>query len=124
MPGLSRIALLAGAVAIAAIALFMLPAFLGVGGNGPASSASPTASTPIVATSPSPTIAAAPTQQVYIIKSKDTLSKVAKAFGITLEELLAANPEITNPDRISLGQQIVIPAPGSGPSTPPGSAAP
>lgn len=124
MPALSRAALLAGAVAIAAIVLFMLPALLGVGGGGASSSASPTGSAPIVTASASPTTPPAPTQQVYIIKAKDTLSKVAKLFGITLEELLAANPEITNPDKISLGQQIVIPAPGFGPSTPPGSAAP
>ena len=49
-----------------------------------------------------------------MIKEKDTLSKVAKRFGITLDELLAANPDIKNPDKISIGQQIIIPHPGRG----------
>ena len=46
-----------------------------------------------------------------MIKQKDTLSKVAKRFGVTLEDLLAANPDIKNPDKISIGQQIIIPLP-------------
>ncbi len=112
LPGVPRVAVLAGALVIAALALFMLPAFLGVGGGGPSSSASPSGS-PAVAT-PSPTITPEPepTPQVYMIREKDTLSKVANRFGIGLDELLAANPEIKNPDKISVGQQIIIPLPG------------
>ena len=66
----------------------------------------------------------APSAQVYVIKQKDTLSKVAKRFGITIEELLAANPEIKNPDKISIGQQIIIPPPAGDGTTPSASAAP
>jgi LysM repeat protein len=40
---------------------------------------------------------------------------VAKAHGITIEELLAANPAIKNPNKISEGQQITIPAPSDAP---------
>jgi LysM repeat protein len=39
------------------------------------------------------------------------LSKVARTFGVTLEELLAANPAIKDPNKIALGQEIVIPVP-------------
>jgi LysM repeat protein len=60
-------------------------------------------------------VAPAPTPVLYTIKKGDTLSKVAKAHGITIEELLAANPAIKNPDRISEGQQITIPAPSEAP---------
>jgi hypothetical protein len=109
LPGLPRVAVLAGAVGIAAIALFMLPALLGIGGGSP--SASPSASGPAASASAAPTTPPAPTPQVYIIKSGDTLSKVAKRFGVTLEELLAANPEIKDPNKIGEGQEIVIPAP-------------
>ncbi len=118
LPGVPRVAVLAGALLIAALALFMLPALLGVGGGGPTSSASPSGS-PAVAT-PSPTITPVPepTPQVYVIKEKDTLSKVANKFGIGLDELLAANPEIKNPDKISVGQSIIIPLPaGTGGSS-------
>ena len=110
-------AALAGAVGIAALALFMLPALLGIGGGSP-SSPKPSASLPSAA-SAAPTAVPAPTAQVYIIKSKDTLSRVARKFGITLEELLAANPQITKPDRISLGQEIIIPVPVTAPSANP-----
>jgi LysM repeat protein len=37
--------------------------------------------------------------------------KIATEHGVTLEQLLEANPEITNPNQIAQGQQITIPAP-------------
>ena len=47
-----------------------------------------------------------------MIKEGDTLSKVARSFGLTLEELLAANKDtIKNPDRIVVGDEIIIPVP-------------
>jgi hypothetical protein len=122
LPGLSRLAVLGGAVAIAALALFMLPALLGIGGGG-SSSPKPSASRPAPTGLSSPTVPPAPTPQVYVIKQGDTLLKVAKAFGLTLDELLAANPQITNPNRIGLGQEIAIPAPGSGSSARPSASA-
>jgi LysM repeat protein len=118
MPGLPRVAVLAGALAIAALALFMLPALLGVGGSKPTGSATPTASSLIATATPGIASAAVPSQQVYVIKAKDTLSGVAKRFGITLAELLAANPAIKNPDKIALGQQIIIPPPSGGIASP------
>jgi nucleoid-associated protein YgaU len=123
MPSLPRVAVLAGAVGIAALALFMLPALLGIGGGG-AASPSPSASRPVVSANPTSTTAPAPSAQVYIIKEKDTLSKVAKRFGMTLEVLLAANPEIKNADKISVGQQIIIPSPSDVAASPAASAAP
>jgi len=112
MPGIPRIALLAGALAIAALALFFLPALLGVGGSNDATpTPSPTAS---ATATPEPTPIPAPTPQVYTIKAGDTLSKIAKAFGVTVDELLAANKDtIKNKDRIVVGRQITIPVPAS-----------
>ncbi len=118
LPGVPRVAVLAGALLIAALALFMLPALLGVGGGGPSSSASPSGSPAIATPSPTITPEPEPTPQVYVIKEKDTLSKVATKFGIGLDELLAANPAIKNPDKISVGQSIIIPLPaGTGGSS-------
>ena len=108
--GLPRVGVLAAALAIAALALFMLPALLGIGGGGPSSSQSPLASGAGPTSTPEIVTPAAPTPQVYRIQDKDNLLKVAKKFGITLEQLLAANPQITNPDKISLGQEIIIPS--------------
>jgi hypothetical protein len=45
----------------------------------------------------------------YKIKPGDTLSKVAKRNGISLAQLLKANPQITNPDRIQVGQVVNLP---------------
>jgi LysM repeat protein len=122
---MSRIAVMAGAIAIAAAALFFLPALLGIGGTGsPAgASAGPSAS----ATRPSlqPTDPPAPTPILYTIKKNETLSRIATAHGITLAELLAANPQIKNPNKITEGQQITIPTPSGGPpSQAAGSASP
>lgn len=46
--------------------------------------------------------------QTYIIKKGDTLSKIAKANGITLATLLRLNPQITNPNKIYVGQEIKL----------------
>jgi LysM repeat protein len=67
----------------------------------------------------------AATPVLYVIKKNETLSKIATAHGITLDELLAANPQIKNPNKITEGQQITIPAPGdASPDQGVGSAAP
>ncbi len=126
LPGLPRVAVLAGAVAIAALVLFMLPLLLGFGGGG-GTGASPSPGGPRASAIPTAAVTAvpSPTQQTYTIKSGDNLLKVAKKFGITLEQLLAANPQITNPDKIGLGEVIVIPdKSASSSAAPSGSAAP
>lgn len=46
---------------------------------------------------------------IYTVKSGDTLMKIANANDLTLDELLAANPQITNPNQIFVGQEICIP---------------
>jgi LysM repeat protein len=127
MPNIPRVALLAGLVVLLAIALYFLPALLGLGSSGtgkPGASASPSAGS-VASLEPSPTVAAAPTPQLYTIRKNETLSKIAKAHGLTLEELLAANPAIKNPNKISEGQQIILPVPSeSPPNEVGGSAAP
>jgi hypothetical protein len=127
LPAIPRLAVMVIALGIAAIALFFLPAILGLGssnsgGASPSPSAVPSAS---VAATPTP----APTPVTYVIKKGDTLSKIAAANGLTLPELMAANPTIKDPNKISEGQQIIIPPPpGPGPiggsAAPSGSAAP
>src|SRR5262245_47848598 len=80
MPASPRLAILAGALLIAAIALFMLPALLGIG--GPAASPTPSASRPAPSVSTEPTAKPAPTPTVYVVKTGDTMSKIAKKFGV------------------------------------------
>lgn len=45
----------------------------------------------------------------YSVKSGDNLYKIAKSNGLSLDELLVANPEIKNPSSIFIGQEINIP---------------
>jgi len=46
----------------------------------------------------------------YIVKAGDTLSKVASRNGVTLAQLLQANPQIKDPNRISVGDAINLPS--------------
>ena len=50
----------------------------------------------------------------YTVQRGDTLWLIAKRFGISLNDLIAANPQITNPDRINVGDVINIPSSGPG----------
>ena len=45
----------------------------------------------------------------YTIRSGDSLGKVARRCGHTVKSILAANPEIKDPGRISVGQSIALP---------------
>ena len=99
------------ALALAAAVLFALPGLLGFG--GPQAGASPTPTTPIRTAIPSvnPTAVPQPTPQIYIVKSGDTMSRIAGRFGIPLNDLIAANTEtVPDPNKLQLGQQIIIPA--------------
>jgi len=45
----------------------------------------------------------------YKVKPGDSLTKIAKRNGISLAQLLKANPQITNPDKIQVGQLVNLP---------------
>lgn len=44
----------------------------------------------------------------YTVRSGDTMSTIAKGCGVALEDLLAANPSISNPNMIHPGQSLVM----------------
>jgi hypothetical protein len=118
LPGLPRLGVMAAALAIAALALFFLPSVLDIFSGGPGGTGSGTESAapsgPVESVAPSPTVPPAPTPQVYIVKSGDTMSKIANKFNVTIDELIAANEDtIKDPDKISIGDEVIIPVPGS-----------
>ena len=47
----------------------------------------------------------------YLVKAGDSLSTIATRCGVVLKDLIAANPEIANPNVIRAGQQVRLPAP-------------
>lgn len=61
-----------------------------------------------------------PTARSYVVRQNDTLNRIARRFGITVGQLLTANPFITDPNLLRVGQVLVIPPPGS-PDTSPSS---
>lgn len=48
----------------------------------------------------------------YVIQKGDTLSSIAKRYGVTVQAILAINPQITNPNLLFVGRAIKIPCPG------------
>ena len=50
-------------------------------------------------------------QTVYVVQGGDSLWKIAESYGITVDDLVAANG-ISKDDVIHPGQELVIPAPG------------
>jgi LysM repeat protein len=103
------------ALALAAAVLFALPGLLGFGDPGGAV-ATPTqgVSSTRPEVSPAPTPVPEPTQQIYIVKANDTMSRIANRYDVPLEELIAANAEnIPDPNALQIGDQVIIPVPGS-----------
>jgi LysM repeat protein len=101
------------------------PSFAALPSPSPLASSSPLAT--VVAVIPTPTtglVTPSPTSAVptptptpeatpilYRIKAGDTLAKIARNYGVTVDEILAVNPQITDPNHIEVGQIIVIPQP-------------
>jgi LysM repeat protein len=56
----------------------------------------------------------------HTVQSGDTLSGIAAEAGVSLQRVQAANPQITNPDVITVGQLVNVPdgQPGSTSSAP------
>jgi hypothetical protein len=104
-------------IALAALLLFKLPEFLGVG--APASTATPPpseviTSTPGPTTSTSteaPSVAPGPTATTYQVQPGDTMTKIANKFGVPLQDLIDANKDtVENPSSLIVGQTLIIPA--------------
>ena len=53
--------------------------------------------------------AQAPAGVPYIIKPGDNLTKIARANGTTIKDIMAANPQIKDPNKIYAGAQLNLP---------------
>ncbi len=113
--GVPRVLMWAGLLALAAVALFLIPPFL-LGGGGGGADASPTpAATAGVSAEPSvaPTPVPSPTPFTYKVKAGDTLSGIAAKYKVSVDDILAANPDLKDPNQLQVGQVLVIPLPAS-----------
>jgi LysM repeat protein len=48
-------------------------------------------------------------QETYRVQSGDTLTVIANRFGVSVQAIVDAN-ELTNPDRLDVGQELIIPS--------------
>jgi LysM repeat protein len=108
-------------VLIAAGVLFSLPSMLPLVASTPRkpAAAQPTAratqpAAVVAPATPEPTVApaAAPTPRIYRVQSGDNLSGIASRFKVTVKEILTANPDVTDPAQIKIGQRLTIPIAG------------
>lgn len=76
---------------------------------------------PAPAPAPVPVKPSAPAAGTYTVKSGDTLSGIAAAHKITLAAIIAANPQIKDPNRIWSGNVVNIPGGSAAPVPTPSS---
>jgi len=69
----------------------------------------PTATSTITLTPPPSETPTPEGPKTYIVEADDTLFSIAEQFGITIDQLLAYNPQIVDPNSIPIGSQIIIP---------------
>ena len=72
--------------------------------------------TPTITPTPeiTPTLTGTPAgPTTYIVQSGDFLATIAEKFGVSVVSIMAANPTLTDPSTIFIGQKIQIPAPGA-----------
>ena len=60
---------------------------------------------------------------IHVVKAGDTLGNLSTFYDVPLDDLMAANG-LTNPNILSVGQELIIPIGGLATATPPPTAAP
>lgn len=48
--------------------------------------------------------------KIHIVKQGDTLFELSKKYNVPLQKLIEANPQLVNPDQLSIGDKVKIPA--------------
>jgi len=48
---------------------------------------------------------------IYIVQRGDTMFNISRRFGVTLQRLIQANPQIPDPNVLNIGDRICVPVP-------------
>ena len=112
--GLSAIVLTAAGCDLATLTDRSTPPESVAPSESPSDSPSPDASAPPTESSPGTSggpgaSGALPTPEHYTVLRGDTLTRIAKMFSITVPQLLAANPQVQDPNSIRAGNSLTIP---------------
>jgi LysM repeat protein len=114
-------------VAILVVFLFAWPFLTSQGGKTPVATHTPsptaTLASPTPSTAPTPTPPPSGSVTSYTVREGDTIYTISIQFGVTQAEIMAANPDITDPAYIQVGQKIKIPHPGASAVASPSSSA-
>jgi nucleoid-associated protein YgaU len=57
------------------------------------------------------TKAARPARKYYVVKAGQSLSQISAKTGVTISQLMALNPQITDPANLRIGLKIKLPPP-------------
>ncbi|ABR49806.1 Peptidoglycan-binding LysM [Alkaliphilus metalliredigens QYMF] len=66
---------------------------------------------PTVVVPPPPPGPFCPDGTIYVVQRGDTMFNIARRFGVTLQRLIQANPQVADPNVLDVGQQICVPVP-------------
>jgi LysM repeat protein len=92
------------ALVAVAVALYLVVSSDGGDGSG-GTSGSPS---PVATPTPVATRERAPKRRTYTVKAGDTPSAIAEEAGVSVDDLLAANPD-ADPTALSPGQKLRLP---------------
>ncbi len=87
-----------------------------------ATTTTPATTVPTTVGTTAPPTTASEQPSAYVVQPGDSLGGIASAFGLNADELAEYN-SLENPDRISVGQQLLIPPGATSTSTTPTTAA-
>lgn len=69
--------------------------------------------------SPAPVVTAEPEPFVHVVERGESLTRIAEFYAVDVDDIIALN-DIANPNRIRVGQELLIPGYGIRPSPEPG----
>jgi LysM repeat protein len=69
--------------------------------------------------SPAPVVTAGPEPFVHVVERGESLTRIAEFYSVDVDDIIALN-DIRNPNRIRVGQELLIPGYGIRPSPEPG----